>query len=268
MLARRIIPCLDVKNGRVVKGVNFVNLTDEGDPVECALAYNAGEADELCLFDITATWEERGTAFRTVRRVAEELTIPFTVGGGVRTVEDIDQLLRAGADKVSMNSAAVRRPDLLREASRQFGSQCLVLAVDARRREGGGFEVVVAGGRIATGLDALEWIRRGEELGAGEVLLTSMDRDGTNLGYDLDQVGQAAEAVSIPIIASGGAGGLEHVAEVFEKTRASAALAATIFHRRIHTVAEAKHYLAERGIPVRTPEADLFGPMNGAEVRA
>ena len=252
----------------MVKGVNFVNLTDEGDPLECALAYNAGEADELCLLDITATWEERGTAITTVRRVAEALTIPFTVGGGVRRVEDMDRLLRAGADKVSVNSAAVRRPGLLAEASRSFGSQCLVLAVDARRNGTGRFEVVVAGGRIATGLDALDWIRRGEELGAGEILLTSMDRDGTNRGYDLEQVGEAAEAVSIPVIASGGAGGLAHLAEVFEKTRASAALAATIFHRRIHSVAEAKRYLAARGIPVRTPEADLFGPAPASGEKA
>ncbi len=255
VLARRIIPCLDVKDGRVVKGVRFVNLTDEGDPVECAVAYDAGEADELCLLDITATWEERGTALRTVREVARALTIPFTVGGGVRTVRDMDRLLRAGADKVSVNSAAVRRPELLREASRQFGSQCLVLAVDARRDGNGGFEVFTAGGRRATGLDALEWIRRGEALGAGEILLTSMDRDGTREGYDLDQIGRAAEAVGIPVIASGGVGKLSHIADVFERTGASAALAATIFHRRIHSIAETKRYLAGRGIPVRPPEA-------------
>ena len=260
MLARRIIPCLDVKDGRVVKGVRFEDLTDEGDPVECALAYDAGEADELCLLDITATWEARGTAVRTVARVAEALTIPFTVGGGVRSVADMDALLRAGADKVSVNSAAVERPGLLAEASRRFGSQCLVLAVDARRNGNGGFEVVVAGGRTPTGLDLLEWIRRAEDLGAGEILLTSMDRDGTGDGYDLAQVGRAAEGVSLPVIASGGAGRLAHLAEVFERTGASAALAASIFHRRIHTVAEAKRFLAGRGVPVRPPEADFFGP--------
>lgn len=264
MLARRIIPCLDVKNGRVVKGIRFRNLTDEGDPVECAAAYDAGEADELCLLDINATWEARGTALATVERVAEALTIPFTVGGGVRSVSDMDNLLRAGADKVSMNSAAVERPELLAEASRQFGSQCLVLAVDARRTPAGGFEVVVAGGRIPTGRDAMEWIRRGEELGAGEVLLTSMDRDGTSDGYDLEQLREATEAVSIPVIASGGAGEPAHLAEVFERTGASAALAASIFHRDLHSVAEVKHYLARRGIPVRPPEADSFGPREAA----
>lgn len=242
----------------MVKGVRFVDLTDEGDPVECALAYDAGEADELCLLDITATWEERGTAIRTVARVAESLRIPFTVGGGVRSVADVDRLLRAGADKVSVNSAAVRRPALLAEASRRFGSQCLVLAVDARRNGNGRFEVVVAGGRTPTGLDAIEWIRRAEELGAGEILLTSMDRDGTRDGYDLEQVGEAADAVSLPVIASGGAGGLRHLAEVFERTGASAALAASIFHRRTHTIAEAKRFLAARGIPVRPPEAEGF----------
>ena len=247
-----------MKNGRVVKGVRFQNLTDEGDPVECAIAYDAGEADELCLLDITATWEERGTALATVRRVAESLTIPFTVGGGVRSVAAMDNLLRAGADKVSLNSAAVARPELLTECSRQFGSQCLVLAVDARRVSERRFEVVVAGGRIPTGLDAIEWIRRGEELGAGEILLTSMDRDGTNDGYDLEQLREAIGAVSVPVIASGGAGGPSHLAEVFEQTGASAALAASIFHRGLHTIAEVKRFLAARGIPVRPPEADLF----------
>ncbi len=247
-----------MKNGRVVKGVRFQDLTDEGDPVECAIAYDAGEADELCLLDITATWEERGTALATVRRVAESLTIPFTVGGGVRSVAAMDNLLRAGADKVSLNSAAVARPELLTECSRQFGSQCLVLAVDARRVSERRFEVVVAGGRIPTGLDAIEWIRRGEELGAGEILLTSMDRDGTNDGYDLEQLREAIGAVSVPVIASGGAGGPSHLAEVFEQTGASAALAASIFHRGLHTIAEVKRFLAARGIPVRPPEADLF----------
>lgn len=266
MLARRIIPCLDVKDGRVVKGVRFLDLTDEGDPVECAAAYDRDEADEICLLDITATWEERGAAVRTVSRVAEALTIPLTVGGGVRRVSDFDRLLRAGADKVSMNSAAVARPGLLEECARRFGSQCVVLAVDARRRSAGGgdgaggFEVVVAGGRTPTGLDAVEWIRRGEELGAGEVLLTSMDRDGTQDGYDLEQLREAAGAVSIPVIASGGAGSLLHLAEVFERTGASAALAASIFHRRMYAIPEAKRFLGARGIPVRPPEADFFGP--------
>ncbi len=266
MLARRIIPCLDVKNGRVVKGVRFRNLTDEGDPVECAVAYDAAEADELCLLDITATWEARGTALGTVRRVAEALTIPFTVGGGVRSVADMDNLLRAGADKVSMNSAAVERPELLAKCSRRFGSQCLVLAVDARRVPGGGFEVVVAGGRTPTGRDAIEWLRRGEDLGAGEILLTSMDRDGTADGYDIEQLREAAEAVSVPLIASGGAGRPSHLAEVFEATGASAALAASIFHRGIHPVAEVKRFLAGRGIPVRPPEADFFGVPERAVV--
>lgn len=272
MLARRIIPCLDVKNGRVVKGVRFLDLTDEGDPVECAAAYDRDEADEICVLDITATWEERGTAIRMVSRVAEALTIPLTVGGGVRRVPDFDRLLRAGADKVSLNSAAVARPDLLEECARRFGSQCVVLAVDARRRSGGGdggrFEVVVAGGRTPTGLDAVEWIRRGEELGAGEVLLTSMDRDGTQDGYDLEQLREAAGAVSIPVIASGGAGNLLHLAEVFERTGASAALAASIFHRRMHTIPEAKRFLGARGIPVRPPEADFFGPRADSAGRA
>ncbi len=235
-----------------------MDLTDEGDPVECAAAYDEGEADELCLLDITATWEERGAAVRTVARVAEALTIPFTVGGGVRSTADVDALLRAGADKVSVNSAAVERPELIGEASRRFGSQCIVAAVDARRRPSGGYEVFVRGGRTPTGLDAIEWIRRAEDLGAGEILLTSMDRDGTEGGYDLDQVGAAAEAVRVPVIASGGAGRLSHLAEVFERTGASAALAASIFHRRIHTVAEAKRFLAARGVVVRPPEADLF----------
>ena len=276
VLARRIIPCLDVKNGRVVKGVRFLDLTDEGDPVECAAAYDRDEADEVCVLDITATWEERSTAIRMVSRVAEALTIPLTVGGGVRGVPDLDRLLRAGADKVSLNSAAVARPELLEECARRFGSQCVVLAVDARRRsgngdgkgDGGGYEVVVAGGRTPTGLDAVEWIRRGEELGAGEVLLTSMDRDGMQDGYDLPQLRAAAGAVSIPVIASGGAGNLLHLAEVFERTGASAALAASIFHRRMHTIPEAKRFLGARGIPVRPPEADLFGPAEDAAGRA
>ncbi len=257
MLARRIIPCLDVHDGRVVKGVRFRNLTDEGDPVEVAAAYDAQEADELCLLDITATWERRGIAIRTVTAVAEILTVPFTVGGGVRSLDDMDRLLRAGADKVSVNSAAVARPEILREAAQRFGTQCVALAVDARRREsGGGFEVFVAGGREPTGMDAIEWMRRGEELGAGEVLLTSMDRDGTADGYDLEQVGAAADAVSIPIIASGGAGSLAHLFEVFDRTGASAALAASIFHRGVHSVPEAKRYLAERGVPIRPPAPD------------
>ena len=274
MLARRLIPCLDVKNGRVVKGVRFVGLTDEGDPVECAAAYDADEADEVCLLDITATWEERGTALRTVSEVAQALTIPLTVGGGVRRVEDFDRLLRAGADKVSVNSAAVARPELLGECARRFGSQCVVLAVDARRWTDGpagyeaGYEVVVAGGRTATGRDAVAWMRRGEALGAGEILLTSMDRDGTGEGYDLEQLREAAAAVSIPVIASGGAGNLLHLAEVFERTGASAALAASIFHRRVHTLPEAKRFLRARGIPVRPPEADLFGPFAPFEAAA
>ncbi len=257
MLARRILPCLDVHEGRVVKGIRFENLTDEGDPVEAAAAYDAEEADELCLLDITATWEQRGVAIETVARVAEVLTIPFTVGGGVRSLEDMDRLLRAGADKVSINSAAVRNPGLLREASRRFGTQCVVLAVDARRREDGGFEVVVAGGREPTGRDAVSWARRAEELGAGEILLTSMDRDGTADGYDIEQVDAVARAVSIPVIASGGAGSPAHLFEVFDRTGASAALAASIFHRRIHTLAETKEFLAARGIPIRPPSPVL-----------
>jgi len=250
MLARRILPCLDVHEGRVVKGIRFENLTDEGDPVEAAAAYDAEEADELCLLDITATWEQRGVAIETVSRVAEVLTIPFTVGGGVRSLDDMDRLLRAGADKVSINSAAFRNPGLLREASRRFGTQCVVLAVDARRREDGGFEVVVAGGREPTGREAVSWARRAEELGAGEILLTSMDRDGTKLGFDLELTKAVCSAITVPVIASGGVGSLSHLADGIEFGQADAVLAASIFHFGEYTIAQAKAHMKSRGIEV------------------
>ncbi len=256
MLKRRIIPCLDVKDGRVVKGVNFLGLVDAGDPVACAARYQEEGADELVFLDITATREDRGTLTELVERIAEQVFIPFTVGGGVSSVEDIRGLLRAGADKVSINSAAVRDPELLRRGAAAFGSQCIVLAVDARRRPEGhpagpGWEVYVAGGSRATGLDALEWIAQGVALGAGEILLTSMDRDGTRDGYDLELLRAAAARVEVPVIASGGCGTLEHMVEALRDGAAHAVLAASIFHFGSHTVAEAKRHLAAAGVPVR-----------------
>jgi len=253
VLARRIIPCLDVHDGRVVKGVNFVNLRDAGDPVEAARAYDAAGADELVFLDITATFEARSILLEIVRKVAESVFIPFTVGGGVRSLEDARALLLAGADKVSVNSAAVKRPELITELADHFGSQAVVLAIDAKRK-GDSWEVYVKGGREPTGLDAIEWAREGERLGAGEILLTSMDKDGTKAGYDLDLTRAVAEAVSIPVIASGGAGTKEHFLEAFEKGKADAALAASVFHFGEIPIPELKRYLAVRGVPVRPAE--------------
>ncbi|WP_457628421.1 imidazole glycerol phosphate synthase subunit HisF [Oceanithermus sp.] len=251
VLARRIVPCLDVHEGRVVKGVNFVNLVDAGDPVEAAVAYDESGADELVFLDITATHENRPLVLEMVRQVAERVFIPFTVGGGVRSLEDARALLLAGADKVSVNSAAVARPKLIRELAEHFGSQAVVLAIDAKRVGPGRWEVYVAGGRKPTGLDAVAWAREGERLGAGEILLTSMDADGTKAGYDLELTRAVAEAVHVPVIASGGAGAPEHFAEVFEEAAADAALAASVFHFGEIPIPELKRYLAQRGIPMR-----------------
>ncbi len=256
MLAKRIIPCLDVKDGRVVKGVHFVNLRDAGDPVENARLYNAEGADELVFLDITASPEGRATTVEMVRRVAVEVFMPFAVGGGVRTVEDVRQLLLAGADKVSINTAAVRNPELLTAAAERFGSQCIIIAVDAKQVTDNPprWEVYVNGGRTPTGLDAVEWAVRAVELGAGEVLLTSMDADGTLNGYDLALTRAVAEAVPVPVIASGGAGKLEHFAQALTEGKADAALAASLFHDRVLSIGEVKAYLAEQGIPVRLTE--------------
>ena len=251
MLAKRIIPCLDVRDGRVVKGVNFVNIRDAGDPVELAKYYSDQGADEIVFLDITATSDARDTVADVVERTASQVFVPLTVGGGIRTLEDFRRLLRAGADKISVNSAAVARPALLSEAAERFGSQCVVLAVDARAWEGGGWEVVVHGGRKPTGLDLIEWVKRGEALGAGEILLTSMDADGTRAGFDLAMTKAVTDAVSIPVIASGGCGSLDHFAEEFEETGCDAALAASLFHFGELTVPQVKDYLRERSIPVR-----------------
>jgi cyclase len=255
MLARRIIPCLDVKAGRVVKGVQFVDLVDAGDPVEVAARYDAQGADELCFLDITASHEERPIILDVVARTAERCFMPVTVGGGVRTVDDVRALLNAGADKVSINTAAVQEPQLVHDASVRFGAQCIVVAIDARRRvaddPGRGWEVFTHGGRRPTGLDAVEWARRMERAGAGEILLTSMDRDGTKAGYDLELTRAIVDAVGIPVIASGGAGTLAHLYDGLTAGGASAALVASIFHYGEHTVGEAKAYLASRGVCVR-----------------
>lgn len=252
MLAKRIIPCLDVRDGRVVKGVNFVNIRDAGDPVECALRYDAAGADEITFLDITASHENRGTLLDVVSRTAEVVFAPLTVGGGVSSPEDVRTLLDAGADKVSVNSAAVRDPSLIERVAGAWGTQVLVLAIDARRRlDGSGWEVFTHGGRKATGLDAVEWARRGEQLGAGEILLTSMDRDGTQSGYDLPLLREVTSAVGIPVIASGGVGTLEHLREGLVEGGADAALAASIFHDGTFTVAEVKAYLRSAGVPVR-----------------
>ena len=251
MLAKRIIPCLDVRDGRVVKGVNFVNIRDAGDPVELARYYSDQGADEIVFLDITATHEARKTVADVVEKTAEQVFVPLTVGGGIRTLEDFQRLLRAGADKISVNSAAVKDPTLISRAAERFGSQCVVLAIDARRRPEGWYEVVVAGGRTPTGIDAVEWARRGQSLGAGEILLTSMDADGTKAGFDLDMTRAVTQAVSIPVIASGGCGSLEHFAQVFEATGCDAALAASLFHFGELTIPQVKEYLAGRGIPVR-----------------
>ena len=251
MLAKRIIPCLDVRDGRVVKGVNFVNIRDAGDPVELAKFYSDQGADEIVFLDITATSDGRATVADVVERTAAQVFVPLTVGGGIRTLDDFQQLLRAGADKISVNSAAVADPDLISRAAARFGSQCVVLAIDARRREDGSYEVVVAGGRKPTGLDAVEWAKRGEALGAGEILLTSMDADGTKAGFDLPMTAAITRAVGIPVIASGGCGSLEHFAQVFEQTGCDAALAASLFHFGELNVPQVKEFLNGRGIAVR-----------------
>jgi cyclase len=251
MLTKRIIPCLDVKDGRVVKGVNFVNLRDAGDPVETARVYDKAQADELVYLDITASFEARKTFLDVVRRTAEEVFMPLTVGGGINSVEDIRALLNAGADKTSINTAAVKTPGLVKEASERFGSQCIVVAIDARKVKGS-WKVFTHGGRNETELDAVAWAREVERLGAGEILLTSMDTDGTKDGYDLPLTDAVSRAVNIPVIASGGAGKLEHFADVFTKTKADAALAASIFHYGEIPVGEVKEYLKARGIPIRS----------------
>ena len=251
MLAKRVIPCLDVRDGRVVKGVHFVNIRDAGDPVELAKFYSRQGADEIVFLDITATSDGRDTVADVVERTAAEVFVPLTVGGGIRTLEDFRRLLRAGADKISVNSAAVADPSLIARAAERFGSQCVVLAIDARSRGDGCYEVVTAGGRKPTGLDAVQWARRGQELGAGEILLTSMDADGTNMGFDLAMTRTVAEAVSVPVIASGGCGSLEDFAQVFEQTGCDAALAASLFHFGELTVPQVKDFLRTRGLPVR-----------------
>jgi cyclase len=250
MLAKRIIPCLDVKDGRVVKGTNFINLRDAGDPVENARAYDQQGADELTFLDITASHERRGIILDVVRRTAEQVFMPLTVGGGVRTVEDIRDLLIAGADKVSINTAAVADPAFVRQAAERFGSQCIVVAIDAKRANGN-WEVYTHGGRQPTGIDALRWAKEVEEYGAGEILLTSMDRDGTRLGYDLELTRAVVEAVRVPVIASGGVGTLEHLYEGLTQGKASAVLAASIFHYREYVISEVKAWLKQRGVRVR-----------------
>lgn len=251
MYAKRVIPCLDVKNGRVVKGVSFVNLRDAGDPVECAVAYDKKGADELVLLDITATHEGRGTMVDIVTRVAKSIFIPFTVGGGIRTTEDFKELLRAGADKISVNSAAVRNPDLINEAAQKFGSQCVVCAIDAKRRAEGGWEVYLNGGRLPTGIDAVEWAKEAVSRGAGEILLTSMDCDGQKTGYDIALTKAVSEVVGVPVIASGGAGALEHFYDALTVGKADAVLAASLFHFNEIPIADLKAYLQKQGIPVR-----------------
>jgi cyclase len=256
MLAKRIIPCLDVRDGRVVKGTHFVNLRDAGDPVEAAARYDAEKADELVFLDITASSDRRNIVSRMVAQVADNVFIPFTVGGGLRTLEDIQAILRAGADKVSLNTSAVQTPGLIDESAKYFGSQCILVAIDARRIRGGNgetprWEVTTHGGRVVTRLEAVAWAREAAERGAGEILLTSMDRDGTQAGYDNELNRAVAEAVGIPVIASGGCGTLEHIADSFLEGKASAALAASIFHYGRHSITEVKRFLHERGISVR-----------------
>jgi len=251
MLAKRIIPCLDVTAGRVVKGINFIELRDAGDPVECAKAYNGQGADELVFLDITASSDERAIMLDIVSRTAEEVFIPLTVGGGIRNVNDVRMLLNAGADKISVNTAAVLNPKFVRDATDRVGAQCIVVAIDAKRRDEGGWEVYTHGGRRPTGHDAIEWAMKAQELGAGEILLTSMDCDGTKEGYDIELTRAVSEAVSIPVIASGGAGNLQHLADVLEKGKADAVLAASIFHYGEFTIREAKEYLKRKNIEVR-----------------
>ena len=252
MLTKRIIPCLDVHNGRVVKGVNFVNLKDAGDPVEIAAAYDKAGADDLVFLDITASSDNRSTVVDMVRRVAETVFIPFTVGGGIRTVDDFKLLLREGADKISINSSAINTPELISEAADKFGRQCVVVAIDARRREdGSGWNVYKNGGRIDTGLDAVEWAMKADRMGAGEILLTSMDCDGTKAGYDDELNAVIADSVSVPVIASGGAGTTEHFYNALTKGKADAALAASLFHYKELEIMELKRFLADRGLPMR-----------------
>ena len=252
MFTKRIIPCLDVHNGRVVKGVNFVNLQDAGDPVEIAAAYDAAGADELVFLDITASSDGRETVVDMVRKVASKVFIPFTVGGGIRTVDDFKMLLREGADKISVNSSAIDRPILISEAADKFGSQCVVVAIDAKRRaDGSGFNIYKHGGRLDMGIDAVEWAMKAESLGAGEILLTSMDGDGTKAGYDLELTRQIAENVKIPVIASGGAGKLEHFKDALTVGKADAALAASLFHFKELEIKEVKEYLQKEGVSVR-----------------
>ncbi len=264
MLTKRIIPCLDVKDGRVVKGVSFVNLRDAGDPVEVAAAYDRDGADELCFLDITASHENRKTILDVVARTAEQVFMPVTVGGGVRTLDDIRALLNAGSDKVSINTAAVEHPEFVNAAAGRFGSQCIVVAIDAKRMgdaQANRWEVFTHGGRRATGRDVVEWARAMESAGAGEILLTSMDRDGTQDGYDLELTAAISMGVSIPVIASGGAGLLEHLADAFTIGRADAVLAASIFHYRTYTIGQAKAFLHEKGIPMRLPNCRDQNPV-------
>lgn len=251
MHTKRIIPCLDVKDGRVVKGVNFVNLQDAGDPVEIAAAYDKAGADEVVFLDITASSDNRSTVVDMVRRVAENVFIPFTVGGGIRTVDDFKMLLREGADKISVNSAAIMNPNLIAEAADKFGSQCVVVAIDAKRRPDGGFNIYKNGGRVDMGIDAVEWAIKAEKLGAGEILLTSMDCDGTKAGYDLELTKAISQAVKIPVIASGGAGTMEHFYEALTEGGAEAALAASLFHYKELEIREVKEYLRKKGVSVR-----------------
>ena len=252
MLTKRIIPCLDVNNGRVVKGINFVNLKDAGDPVSVGEAHSKAGADELVFLDITASNERRATVADMVREVAKKVFIPFTVGGGIRTVDDVRAILREGADKVSMNSAAIDRPELIAEAADKFGSQCVVVAIDAKRRaDGSGWNIYKHGGRIDVGIDAIEWAKKAVELGSGEILLTSMDCDGTKAGYDIELTRRIAEAVDVPVIASGGAGTLEHFYDALTEGKADAALAASLFHYKELEISEVKNYLKGKGVPVR-----------------
>lgn len=251
MLSKRIIPCLDVKAGRVVKGVNFVNLIDAGDPVKIAKAYSDAGADEVVFLDITASSDERNIILDVVERTASEVFIPLTVGGGIRSIEDIRNILNAGADKISMNSAAIKEPSLINQGAERFGNQCIVVAIDAKRKAEGGFEVYIHGGRIPTGIDAVSWAIEAEKRGAGEILLTSMDCDGTKAGYDLELTRAISEAVSIPVIASGGAGNRKHFLDAFNEGKADAALAASLFHFKELEINDLKAYLREQGIPVR-----------------
>ncbi|MGT2907288.1 imidazole glycerol phosphate synthase subunit HisF [Streptococcus dentiloxodontae] len=251
MLKKRIIPCLDVKDGRVVKGVNFVNLTDVGDPVDSARAYYEAGCDELVFLDITATSDNRETTVGMVRHVADQVFIPFTVGGGIRSVDDMNKMLKAGADKVAVNSSAVANPQLIKDCAEKFGSQCVVAAIDAKKQNDGSWHVYVAGGRKDTGKDLIEWVKEVVRLGAGEILLTSMDKDGTKSGFDLDMLNSVAAVVDVPIIASGGAGNIAHMVEVFQKTTVTGALAASIFHYGEVAIADTKKAMADAGIEVR-----------------